>query len=105
MRKCKIWLENIPGSSYSQSRKHDVPKKDREDSDDYDLRTWREHCTVTGQNQVAIPAMAIKQSIDTAAQKLGMKVAGRKGATFKGFFASGFFCESDVPLSNGKAIT
>jgi hypothetical protein len=104
MRKCKIWIENIPGSPYSQSRKHDVPKKDREDADDYDCRTWREHCTVTAQNQVSIPAMAIKQSIDTAAQKLGLKVAGRKGATYKGFFASGFFCEEDVPLSNGKPI-
>lgn len=104
MKRCLVHIENIPGSPYSQSKKHDLPKKDREDPDDYDIRTWREHCTVNSAGQVCIPAMGIKQSLDTSAYKLGIKIPNRRGATYKTFFASGFFCESDVPLSNGKPI-
>jgi hypothetical protein len=104
-RKVKVWFENIPGSPYSQSAQHDTPKLDRESHDDYDERTWREKCTISKDGQVVIPAMAFKQGIDTAAYKLGVKVEGRRGATYKNFFASGFFCDSDVPIANGKALT
>jgi len=105
MRHVKVHFENIPGSPYSQSAKHDTPFLDRESHDDYDIRTWHNKCTVNKNGQVAIPAMAFKQAIDTAAYKLGEKVPGRRGASYKSFFASGFFCDADVPITNGKALT
>jgi hypothetical protein len=105
MRICKAYLENIPGSPYSQSAMHDAPKLDREQHDDYDERTWLNKATVNKDGQVCIPAMALKQAIDTAAYKLGEKVPNRRGATYKNFFASGFFCNQDVPIANGKALT
>jgi hypothetical protein len=105
MRKCKVSIENIPGSPYSQSAQHDTPKLDRETHEDHDARTWRDKCTVNAAGQVCIPAMALKQCVDTAAYKLGVKVPGRRGAMFKSFFASGFICDGDVPIQNGKAIT
>jgi hypothetical protein len=105
MRHVKVSIENIPGSPYSQSAKHDTPFLDREGHDDYDIRTWRNKCTINKEGQVAIPAMAFKQALDTAAYKLGEKVPGRRGATYKSFFASGFFCDHDVPIANGKALT
>jgi hypothetical protein len=104
MRHVKVHLESIPGSPYSQSAKHDQPFLDRESHEDHDIRTWLSKCTVNKDNQVCIPAMALKQCIDTAAYKLGVKVPGRRGATFKNFMASGFFCDHDVPISNGKPI-
>lgn len=104
MRHVKIHLENISGSPYSQSAKHQTPFLDREGHDDYDQRTWRDKCTVNKDGQVCIPAMALKQCIDTAAYKLGEKLPGRRGATYKSFFASGFFCNGDVPIANGKAL-
>lgn len=105
MRRCRVTIENVPGSPYSQSALHDTPKLDREDYNDYDRRTWREHCTVNTEGIVCIPAMAFKQCIDTAAYKLGMKIPGRRGATYKSFFASGFLCDHDVPIANGKPLT
>lgn len=104
MRRVKIHLENIPGSPYSQSAKHDTPFLDREAHDAWDERTWREKCTVNSEGIVCVPAMAFKQCIDTAAFKLGVKVPGRRTSTYKNFFASGFFCDADVPLANGKPI-
>jgi hypothetical protein len=105
MRKCKITIQNFPGSPYSQSAQHHTPMLDRESHDDYDTRTWREKCTTNAKGQVCIPAMAIKQTIDTAAWKLGMKVPNRKGATYKSFFESGFFINADAPIANGKPLT
>lgn len=105
MRLCKAQLESIPGSPYSQAAQHEEPKLDRESHDDYDIRTWRSKCTVNDKGQVCVPAMAFKQCIDHAAQKLGEKVPGRRGATYKGFFTSGFICDGDVPISNGKPLT
>jgi hypothetical protein len=105
MRQCKVWIENIPGSPYSQSAKHDTPFTDRESHEEHDIRTWRDHCTTNSEGQVCIPAMALKQAIDSVAFKIGEKVPGRRGATFKSFFASGFFSNADVPISNGKALT
>lgn len=105
MRHVRVHLENIPGSPYSQSAEHEVPFLDRESHEDRDIRTWRQKCTVNKDGQVCVPAMALKQSIDTSAFKLGEKIPGRRGATFKSFFASGFFCDGDVPISNGKPLT
>jgi hypothetical protein len=105
MRQCVAHIENIPGSPYSQSAKHDEAFLDRESHEDHDIRTWRRKCTVNKEGQVCIPAMAFKQCIDTVSWKLGEKVAGRRGATYKSFFASGFFCDEDVPISNGKVLT
>jgi hypothetical protein len=105
MRHVRVFLENLPGSPYSQSAQYETPMLDRESHEDYDIRTWRDHCTVNKTGQVCIPAMAFKQAIDTTAWKLAIKVPGRRGASFKSFFASGFFCNGDVPISNGKALT
>jgi hypothetical protein len=105
MRICKAYLENIPGSPYSQSAQHDEPKLERESHDDYDERTWRKKCTVNDKGQICVPAMALKQCVDLAAQKLGEKIPGRRGATYKSFFTSGVICGADMPISNGKAIT
>jgi hypothetical protein len=104
MRRVKVHLENIPGSPYSQSAKHRTAFLDRESHEDYEERTWREKMTTNDSGQVCVPAMAFKQSIDGAAYKLGEKVPGRRGATFKSFFTSGFYCESDTALFNGKPI-
>ena len=101
---CKVHLESIPGSPYSQARNM-APKCSIARPTRTTTRTWREKCTVDARGQVAIPSMAMKQCIDTAAYKLGIKVPNRRGATYKNFFASGFFANSDVPIANGKALT
>lgn len=105
MKICKAHIENVPGSPYSQSALHDAPRLERESPDDYDIRTWREKCTTNHEGQVCVPAMAAKQCIDLAAQKLGEKVIGRRGATYKSFFTSGVICNGDIPIANGKPLT
>jgi hypothetical protein len=105
MKICRAYVEGIPGSPYSPSAEHEEPKLERESHDDYDIRTWRHHCTIDAKGQVCIPAMAFKQCVDLGAQKLGDKVPGRRGATYKGFFTSGVITNGDVLIANGKVLT
>lgn len=105
MKICRAYLESIPGSPYSQSAQQDEPKLDRESHDDYDARTWRSKCTVNEKGQVCVPAMGLKQCVDLAAQKLGEKVAGRRGATYKSFFTSGVIANADMAIANGRLLT
>jgi hypothetical protein len=106
MKICRAYIESMPGSPYSQSGMHRAEMKDRESHDDYDERTWLEKCTVNSEGHIAIPAMAAKQCVDTAAQKLGMKIPGRRGATYKNYFASGVISQRDIVISaNGKPLT
>jgi hypothetical protein len=106
MKICIATLENVPGSPYSQSGFTDhVVKNERESHEDFDARVWREHCTCNAEGQVCVPAMGLKMCVDSAAYKLGEKVPGRRGATYRNFFASGFFVEGDMPIANGKVLT
>jgi hypothetical protein len=100
MRIVEVTLESI--SPYSQSRKHDTPKLEKEAADAYELRTWREKCTVDETGQICIPAMAFKQALDRVAAVLGEQVPGRGKATFTKHFKAGCICESDVPLGIRK---
>jgi hypothetical protein len=105
MKICTATLTGIPGSPYSQSGfLNHIPKLERESAEDYDLRTWREHCNTNDSGQICIPAMGLKMAIDTTAFKLGEKVPGRRGATYRSFFESGFIVDGDVPIANGKAL-
>lgn len=102
MRRALVYIEGIPGCPYSQSAQHEAEMLERESHNDYEKRTWQQKCTLTQEGQVAIPAMGIKQCLDSTAYKLGEKVPNRRGATFKNFFLGGMLTEFDVPIFHGK---
>jgi len=83
---------------YSQSRKHDTPRKDRETWDDHELRTWRERCWTNDKGEILLPAMALKQALDAIAKRLGDQIPGRGKRTYTKAFVSGVICEEDVVL-------
>jgi hypothetical protein len=86
-------------SPYSQSRKHDTPKKEKEGPDAHERRTWRERCNVAADGeQIVLPAMALKQALDVMAARLGDKVEGKSRATYSKYFLSGVLCEEDMVL-------
>lgn len=100
MRNVTVFLEST--APYSQSRMHDTPKLDKERSDEYEVRTWREKCTYDESGQIRIPAMAIKRSIERAAKVMGEQIPGKGKATFSKFFTSGVLCLEDVGLGVKK---
>lgn len=78
---------------YSQSRAYstEIAKLDRETPDAYEERTWRNKCHVMPEpdGRIFIPPMSFKMGLDTAATMLGMKIPGRRAATYTKFFLSG----------------
>lgn len=100
MRTALVTLEST--APYSQSRAHETPPLPRETADAYELRTWREKCHTTKDGRIFIPPMGIKMSLDTAAQMLGVKIAGKGRQTYTKFFTSGVLCMEPVVLSFTK---
>lgn len=81
-------------SAYSQSRKHDEPKKagGKESPDAYDERTWRSHLTtetVKGKETVVIPAHGMHQALAAAAKYSKRKIVGQGKSTWTQKFNSG----------------
>ncbi len=108
VRKVTVKIEGL--APYSQSRMHDTAKLDKERPDEYEARTWREKSSYDEQTrEVFIPAMAFKQALDSAAQKLGEQIPGRGKRTFTKFFLSDVICDANVPtgvkLDDVKSIT
>lgn len=97
-----VEVDLISTAPYSQSRKHDTPRKEKETWDDYETRTWREKCTTDDQGNVVIPAMSFKQALDSVAKRLGEQIPGRGKNTYTKHFAGGVICERDVPLGVKK---
>jgi hypothetical protein len=85
-------------SPYSQSRKHNTPKLEKETWDDHEIRTWREKCTTNDKGEIVVPAMAFKQALDAVAKRLGDQIPGKGKATYTKHFLGGVICEEDVVL-------
>lgn len=104
MRVCIAHLVGV--TAYSQSKQVDpevFPKLEKEKHDDYDKRLWREKSTfVNGTDEVGIPAMALKMTLDEACKRLGLQVPGRGKTTYAKFFVAGQICEADVPIGTRK---
>jgi len=98
-------LESI--SPYSQSKFHDTPKLEKETSDDYEWRTWREKVHADKDGKMFIPPMQFKNSLAEAARYLSLQIPGKGKATYTKHFKSGVlvteglklpFTKDDVPM-------
>jgi hypothetical protein len=86
-------------SPYSASRAHETPKLNKELPDAYEERTWREKAHFDPVNlEVFIPPMSFKQSLDAAAQLLGVQIAGKGKSTYTKRFGSGVLVMDPVYL-------
>lgn len=92
-------------SPYSQSRMHDTPKLNKEQMDAYEQRTWREKCNSDSDGTLVIPAMGIKQALDTVAKRLGETIPGKGKSTYTKHFVGGVLCLKDVRLEGWNKDT
>lgn len=81
-------LESLSPLSFS---KHYTtpPRGQKEGYDDYEKRTWRERLHYDEKGLIFVPPMAFKLSLGKAAQFLGMKIPGRRNATYTKHFVAG----------------
>ncbi len=96
MRNVKVSMSSI--TPYSQSRQHETPKLNGETNDAHELRTWREKCNYNKEGFLIIPAMALKQCMDSAAKKSGLQIPGKGKSTYSKYFVADVICDADVIL-------
>jgi hypothetical protein len=88
-------------SAYSPSRKYDdlVPRLEKESSEDYDKRTWREHANYDPKTrEMFIPPMGLKLAIAEAAKRLAIKIPGKGKATYTKNVLSGVIAADRIWL-------
>jgi hypothetical protein len=76
----------------SQSRQHGEPKKEGENPDDYENRTWRSKLSVEefdGTPSVVLPAHGVQQAIADAAKYSKRQIPGQGKATWTAKFKAG----------------
>jgi len=96
MKKAICKLKSV--SPYSQSRYISVEKKNKELSEDYEKRTWRERCHVTEDGFVFIPPMQFANSLKTAAKMLAIPIPGQGKSKFTKNFESGVMVYDGLKL-------
>jgi hypothetical protein len=81
----------------SFSRYLEVKKTSKESHEDYDEAQWRNRANVDKDGNVIIPPFAIKNMLDGAAARLGMRT-GVKTRTFKAVFESSIMVLEGIKL-------
>lgn len=87
MKQAVAYLESI--SPYSQSRFHDTEKLSKENSQDYEERTWRDRLHRTDDGRVFIPPMSFKNALSEAAKFSSRQIPGKGKATYTKHFEAG----------------
>jgi hypothetical protein len=87
MRIATVHLESV--SPYSQSAVITEPKNPKENSADYEKRTWRFRANADEKGNIIIPPMAFKNCIEDTARFLSERIPGKGQATYTKHFTAG----------------
>lgn len=89
-------------SPYSQSRFYQTEKLSKESASDYETRTWKDRGHYDSKGVMFIPPMQFANSLKQAARYLGMKIPGKKNATYTKHFESGVMVKDPMYLTVTK---
>jgi len=85
-------------SPYSQSRKIQTEKPQKELSKDFEKRIWRERCHRDDKGFVFIPAMAFKKALSEVAKYLSIQIDGKGKSTYTKHFEAGIVIPNRITL-------
>ena len=85
-------------SPYSQSKKFNSTKGERETHQAFEARVWKERCHVDSGGMLYIPPMAFANSLKEAAKYLSISVPGQGKCTFTKNFEAGVMVVDPAPL-------
>jgi hypothetical protein len=75
---------------------------DKENSADYEKRTWRERLHVNDEGKVYIPPMAFKNCLSDAAKFISMQIPGKGKNTYTKHFEAGVLVMEGLVLDHTK---
>jgi hypothetical protein len=86
-------------SPISFSRHYEDPYLEKEMPDDYEKRTWRERLHYDKDTlECFIPPMMFKHCLTASAEYLGLKIVGKRGATYTKHFKAGILVTDRMML-------
>jgi hypothetical protein len=88
---------------YSSSRVVDETKAKGESHEDHDKRTWRDKAHVDEGQNVYIPGVGFKLSLDEVSSLLNEKIKGKGNQTYSGIIRTGVAAMSDLHLGMKKS--
>jgi hypothetical protein len=97
----KIYIASLVSvSPYSQSRKYEreFPREDKENYDDYEVRTWRHRLHVTSDGHVFIPPTQFKEALMECAKYLSIQIPGKGKATYTKHVKAGILISEGIIL-------
>ena len=100
MKKAIVKVTGVSPLSFSKYVQE--PKKDRENSADYEERTWMERTHYDSNNDVFIPPMMFKNALSEAAKYRGEQIPGKGKSTYTKHFEAGVMVIDPVPLGIKK---
>jgi len=89
-------------SPYSQSAPIFEKKASDETDDQFEERIWRMRAHVDEKGTIVIPPTAFATCIKNAANKLGLKIPGKRGATYGKYFAGGIIVDGPIRLEKHR---
>jgi hypothetical protein len=96
MRTVIAALESV--SPYSQSKHYKIPKSEKENAADYEMRTWRERCHYDEKGNLFMPPMAFKNCLSEVAKFLGQQIPGKGKSTYTKHFEAGIIITEGISL-------
>lgn len=91
---CKL----VGVTPYGQGQAIVSKKRSGEGHDAFEERTWRERLHVDENDEVFIPAQAVKAALETTARYLSETIPGKGKATYTKHFRSGVQVPDNLPL-------
>lgn len=85
-------------SPYSQSKAVAALRVENESHEEHRERTWREQMHVDSNGIVFIPPMALKNALSECAKFLGLKIEGKRNATWTKHFEAGIAIQEPVSI-------
>ena len=96
MRIAVATLESL--SHYSQSKKIQSVRGDKDDFKEFEQRTWKERCHVDSKGELFIPPMQFKKALEGAGSALRMVIPGKSPSEYGKRFKSGVLVSDPLML-------
>lgn len=104
MKTATVHIEGLTRLQYGAY--HCTPKLDKENSDDYEERTWRKKAHADAEGRLFLPPMALKNALSATAKFMAIPIPGKGKALYTKHFLSGVICvEPAIIARNGAPLT
>ncbi len=104
MKTATVTIEGVTPLQYGAY--HCTPKNEKENSDDYEERTWQKKAHTDAKGRLFLPPMALKNALAATAKFMAIPIPGAGKSLYTKHFLAGVICVEPAIISrNGAPLT